>query len=756
MTNPLHEAALEYHRQPTHGKISVVPTKPMATQRDLSLAYSPGVAVACNAIAADPAQAHTLTARGNLVAVVTNGTAVLGLGNIGPLAGKPVMEGKACLFKKFANIDVFDIEVDERDPDKLVDIVASLEPTFGGINLEDIKAPECFSIERKLRSRMKVPVFHDDQHGTAIVAAAAVLNALRCVGKDIGTARLVSSGAGAAALACLDLLISLGLRRENILVVDSQGVLYFGRRERMDPSKEAFVRETPARTLADAVAGADIFLGLSTAGVLTAAMVQTMAPKPIILAMANPDPEIRPEQARAVRPDAIIGTGRSDYPNQVNNVLCFPFIFRGALDVGATMINDAMKLATVHAIADLTHAEIPDEVASAYGAEGMRFGPEYLLPKPFDPRLIERIAPAVAKAAMDSGVATRPIADLEAYRDELRRFVYQSGSAMEPVFHLAKKSVKRVIYAEGEEERVLRAAQVVVDEALARPVLVGRPDVIKVRIERYGLRLKPGIDCDCVNVDDDPRYRETWSEYYTLCKRKGVSRAQAQTEVRTRSTLIGAMLVRRGDADAMLCGTVGSFSDHLRYVRNVIGLRAGASTLAAMQMLMLPKRQLFICDTHVNPDPTAEQLTEMTMLAAEAVRPFGLQPSVALLSHSSFGSSDAPSACKVRQAMELIRARSPDFPVDGEMQGDAALSRDILENVLPDSTLVAEANVLIMPNVDAANITYNVLRVTAGGGITVGGILLGAKRPVHILTPAATVRRIVNMSAVAAVEAGAG
>ena len=756
MTNPLHEAALEYHRQPTHGKISVVPTKPMATQRDLSLAYSPGVAVACNAIAADPAQAHTLTARGNLVAVVTNGTAVLGLGNIGPLAGKPVMEGKACLFKKFANIDVFDIEVDERDPDKLVDIVASLEPTFGGINLEDIKAPECFSIERKLRSRMKVPVFHDDQHGTAIVAAAAVLNALRCVGKDIGTARLVSSGAGAAALACLDLLISLGLRRENILVVDSQGVLYFGRRERMDPSKEAFVRETPARTLADAVAGADIFLGLSTAGVLTAAMVQTMAPKPIILAMANPDPEIRPEQARAVRPDAIIGTGRSDYPNQVNNVLCFPFIFRGALDVGATMINDAMKLATVHAIADLTHAEIPDEVASAYGAEGMRFGAEYLLPKPFDPRLIERIAPAVAKAAMDSGVATRPIADLEAYRDELRRFVYQSGSAMEPVFHLAKKSVKRVIYAEGEEERVLRAAQVVVDETLARPVLVGRPDVIKVRIERYGLRLKPGIDCDCVNVDDDPRYRETWSEYYSLCKRKGVSRAQAQTEVRTRTTLIGAMLVRRGDADAMLCGTVGSFSDHLRYVRNVIGLRPGASTLAAMQMLMLPKRQLFICDTHVNPDPTAEQLAEMTMLAAEAVRRFGLQPSVALLSHSSFGSSDAPSACKVRQAMELIRARSPDFPVDGEMQGDAALSRDILENVLPDSTLVAEANVLIMPNVDAANITYNVLRVTAGGGITVGGILLGAKRPVHILTPAATVRRIVNMSAVAAVEAGAG
>jgi malate dehydrogenase (oxaloacetate-decarboxylating)(NADP+) len=755
MTSPLHDAALEYHRQPTHGKISVVPTKPMATQRDLSLAYSPGVAEACNAIVADPGQAYSLTARGNLVAVVTNGTAVLGLGSIGPLAGKPVMEGKACLFKKFANIDVFDIEVDERDPERLVDVVASLEPTFGGINLEDIKAPECFIVERKLRARMKIPVFHDDQHGTAIVTAAAVLNSLRCVGKDIDKAKLVSSGAGAAALACLDLLIGLGLRREHILVADSKGILYFGRKEGMDPSKEAFARETSARTLADAVAGADIFLGLSTAGVLTPAMVESMAPRPIILALANPDPEIRPEQAKAVRPDAIIGTGRSDYPNQVNNVLCFPFIFRGALDVGATMINDAMKLATVHAIADLTHAEIPDEVAAAYGVEGLRFGPEYLLPKPFDPRLIERIAPAVAKAAMDSGVATRPIADMDAYRDELRRFVYQSASAMEPVFHLAKKSVKRVIYAEGEEERVLRAAQIVVDEALARPILIGRPDVIRARIERYGLRLRLGADCDGVNVDGDPRYRETWTEYYNLCKRKGVSRAQAQTEIRTRTTLIGAMLVRRGDADAMLCGTVGAFSDHLKYVRNVIGLQPGATTLAAMQMLMLPNRQLFICDTHVNLDPTAEQLAEMTMLAAEAVRRFGLQPSVALLSHSSFGSSDAPSARKMREAVELIRARSPDFPIDGEMQGDAALSRTILEDVLPDSTLLAEANVLVMPSVDAANITYNVLRVTVGGGITVGGILLGAQRPVHILTPAATVRRIVNMSAVAAVEAGA-
>ncbi|MBV8211057.1 MAG: NADP-dependent malic enzyme [Burkholderiaceae bacterium] len=753
MTNPLREAALEYHRQPTRGKISVVPTKPMTTQRDLSLAYSPGVAEACNAIASDPAQAYNLTARGNLVAVVTNGTAVLGLGSIGPLAGKPVMEGKACLFKKFANIDVFDIEVNETDPDRLVEIVASLEPTFGGINLEDIKAPECFRIERKLRERMKVPVFHDDQHGTAIVTAAAVVNALRCVAKDIGGARLVCSGAGAAALACLELLITLGLRRENVLVTDSKGVLYSGRREGMDPSKQAFARETSARTLADAVAGADIFLGLSTAGVLTPAMVKTMAARPIILAMANPDPEILPEDAKAVRPDAVIGTGRSDYPNQVNNVLCFPFIFRGALDVGATTINREMQLATVHAIADLTHAEIPDEVASAYGVEGLRFGPDYLLPKPFDPRLIERIAPAVAKAAMDSGVATRPLADLDSYRAQLRRFMYHSGSAMEPVFHVAKKAIKRVIYAEGEEERVLRAAQIVVDEALARPILVGRRDVIRVRIDRYGLRLRPGVDCELVNVDDDPRFRDTWNEYYNLCKRQGVSRAQAQTETRTRTTLIGAMLVRGGDADAMLCGTVGAFAEHLKYVRRVIGLRPGANTLASMQMLMLPQRQLFICDTHVNADPTAEQIAEMTMLAAEAVRRFGIQPSVALLSHSSFGSSDAPSARKMREAVELVRARAPDFPVDGEMQGDAALSRSILENVLPDSTLLAEANVLVMPNVDAANITYNVLRVTAGGGITVGGILLGANRPVHILTPAATVRRIVNMSAVAAVEA---
>jgi len=752
MSENLREAALEYHRQPTPGKISVVPTKAMVTQRDLALAYSPGVAEACNEIVRDPGEAYTLTARGNLVAVVTNGTAVLGLGNIGPLAGKPVMEGKACLFKKFAGIDVFDIEIAERDPDRLVEVIAALEPTFGGINLEDIKAPECFYVERKLRERMKIPVFHDDQHGTAIVAAAAVLNGLRLVGKDIARAKLVCSGAGAAAIACLDLLASLGLRRENVLVADSKGVLYVGR-PGLDESKARYARETAARTLADAMPGADIFLGLSGPGVLTPEMVKTMAPQPIILAMANPMPEILPEVAKAVRPDAIIGTGRSDYPNQVNNVLCFPFIFRGALDVGATTINEAMKLATVRALADLTHAEIPDEVASAYGADGLRFGPEYLIPKPFDPRLIERIAPAVAKAAMETGVATRPIADLDAYRAKLRRFVYQSGSTMEPVFAAAKKSPRRLIYAEGEEERVLRAAQVVVDEGIARPILIGRPDVIRMRIERYGLRLRLDRDVEVVNVLDDPRYRDTWSEYYQLTKRKGVTRALAQAEVRTRTTLIGAMLVRRGDADAMLCGTVGGYADHLKYVRNVIGMRPGVKTFAAMQLLILPNRQVFICDTHVNGDPSAAQIAEMTMLAAEAVRRFGLVPTVALVSHSSFGSSEAPSAQKMREALELVLAREPDFAVDGEMQADAALSKSVLDSLMPDSSLPAEANLLVMPNVDAANITYNALRVTAGGGITIGAILLGAAQPVHILTPASTVRRIVNMSAVAVVDA---
>jgi len=754
MSDNLREAALEYHRQPTPGKITVVPTKAMVTQRDLALAYSPGVAEACLEIARDARQAHTLTARGNLVAVVTNGSAVLGLGNIGPLAGKPVMEGKACLFKKFAGIDVFDLELAETDPDRLVEIIAALEPTFGGINLEDIKAPECFTVERKLRERMKIPVFHDDQHGTAIVAAAAVINALRWVGKDIGRAKLVCSGAGAAAIACLDLLLSLGLSPECVLVADSKGVLHAGRAG-LDESKARYARATEARTLAEALPGADIFMGLSGPGLLTAEMLKPMAPQPIILAMANPTPEILPEVAKAARPDAIVGTGRSDYPNQVNNVLCFPFIFRGALDVGATTINEAMKLAAVRALADLTHAEIPDEVASAYGAEGLRFGPDYLIPKPFDPRLIERIAPAVAKAAMDSGVATRPIADFEAYRARLRRFVYQSGSTMEPVFAAAKKAPRRLIYAEGEEERVLRAVQVVVDEGLARPILIGRPDVIETRIDRYGLRLRLGRDAECVNVLDDPRYRDTWSEYYQLAKRKGVTRALAQTEVRTRTTLIGAMLVRAGDADAMLCGTVGSYPDHLRYVRTVIGLRAGVNTFAAMQLLILPNRHLFICDTHVNPDPSAAQIAEMTLLAAEAARRFGIAPCAALVSHSNFGSSDLPAAVKMREALEIVRARQPDFPVDGEMQADAALSQAVLAAILPDSTLTAEANLLVMPNVDAANITYNALRVTAGGGITIGAILLGAAKAVHILTPAATVRRIVNMSAVAVVDAAA-
>src|SRR5512137_937732 len=752
MSDNLRDAALEYHRAPTYGKISVVPTKAMVTQRDLSLAYSPGVAEACNEIVRDPREAHSLTSRGNLVAVVTNGTAVLGLGNIGPLAGKPVMEGKGCLFKKFAGIDVFDIELDEHDPDKLVDIIAALEPTFGGINLEDIKAPECFYIERKLRERMKIPVFHDDQHGTAIVAAAAILNGLRYVGKDIGAAKLVCSGAGAAAIACLDLLVSLGLKPANVLVADSKGVLHAGR-EGLDESKKRYARETPARTLADAMPGADIFMGLSSAGVLKPEMVKHMAAQPIILAMANPTPEIMPEEALAVRPDAIIGTGRSDYPNQVNNVLCFPFIFRGALDVGATTINEQMKLATVRAIAELTHAEIPDVVASAYGADGLRFGPEYLLPKPFDPRLIERIAPAVAEAAMESGVATRPITDMNAYRARLRRFVYQSGAAMEPVFDAARRSPKRLIYAEGEEERVLRAVQVVVDEGLAKPILIGRPEVIGTRIERYGLRLKPGVNVEIVNPHDDQRFKDTWTGYYGIAKRKGVTRALAQTEVRTRTTLIGAMLVTMGEADAMLCGTVGAYADHLKYGRNVIGPRAGVSTLAAMQLLILPERQLFICDTHVNLDPTAEQIAEMTMMAAEEVRRFGLEPAVALLSHSNFGSSDAASAQKMRDALEIIRAKAPDFAVDGEMQGDVALSHAVLAEIFPDSDLTREANLLVMPNMDAANITYNVVRTVSGHGIAIGAILLGAAKPVHILTPAATVRRIVNMSALAVVDA---
>jgi malate dehydrogenase (oxaloacetate-decarboxylating)(NADP+) len=750
----LREAALEYHRLPTPGKISVVPTKAMATQRDLALAYSPGVAEACMAIADDPRQADELTARSNLVAVVTNGTAVLGLGNIGPLAGKPVMEGKGCLFKKFAGIDVFDIELAENDPDALIETIARMEPTFGGINLEDIKAPECFYIEKKLRERMKIPVFHDDQHGTAIVAAAAILNGLQHVGKDIRDVKLVASGAGAAALACLDLIVSLGLRPENIVVTDAKGVVYIGRTEGMDDNKARYAVETNARTLAQVMPDADIFLGLSAGGVLKPEMVQGMARNPLIFAMANPTPEIMPEDALAVRPDAVIGTGRSDYPNQINNVLCFPFIFRGALDCGATTINEEMKLAAVRAIAALAHAEIPEVVAQAYGAAGLRFGGDYLIPKPFDPRLIEVVAPAVAQAAADSGVAQRPIADTEAYRQRLGRFVYQSGSAMQPVFAAAKVNPKSVIYAEGEDERVLRAAQVVVDEGIARPLLLGRPEVMARRIAEFGLRLKPGENCGFVNLLDPAVYGDAADAYYALRKRDGISRALARAEMRSRCTLLAATMLRMGAADAMLCGTFGRTSDHLQAVRDVVGLREGAATLAVMQMLMLPQHQLFICDTHVNRDPSAEQVADITLLAAEEVRRFGLTPRVALLSHSSFGSSDAPSARKMREAAEIVRARDPQLAVEGEMRGDAALSQGILDQEFPDSGFMGPANVLVMPNVDAANISYNLLRMAAGQGITVGGILLGAAQPAQVLTPSATVRRIVNMTALAVVDAG--
>jgi malate dehydrogenase (oxaloacetate-decarboxylating)(NADP+) len=753
MSDNLKEAALEYHRTPTPGKISVNPTKPMATQRDLALAYSPGVAEACLAIVEDPLQAAELTARSNLVAVVTNGTAVLGLGNIGPLAGKPVMEGKGCLFKKFAGIDVFDIELAESDPDALVETIARMEPTFGGINLEDIKAPECFYIEQKLRERMKIPVFHDDQHGTAIVAAAAVLNGLKLVGKRITEIKLVCSGAGAAALACLDLIVSLGLQRENIFVTDGKGVVYVGRKEGMDTNKARYAAKTDARTLADVVPGVDVFLGLSAAGVLKAEMVKQMARDPLIFAMANPTPEIMPEDALAVRPDAIIGTGRSDYPNQINNVLCFPFIFRGALDCGATTINEEMKLATVHALADLAHAEIPEAVASAYKGAGLRFGREYLIPKPFDPRLIEIVAPAVAKAAAESGVATRPIDDAEAYRQKLGRFVYHSGNAMQPVFAAARTSQKSVIFAEGEDERVLRAAQVVVDERLARPLLLGRPKEIESRITQFGLRLAPGASCEIVDPQDPRVYEDAASAFYRRKKRDGVSKAVALAEMRSDSTLLAAALLEAGAVDAMLCGVVGPTSKHIASVSEVVGTRPGVRTLAVMQMLMLDQHQLFICDTHVNQNPTAEQIADIALLAAEGVRRFGLEPRVALLSHSSFGSSASPEADKMRRARELVHSRDPNLAVEGEMRGDAALSQDVLDIEFPDSGFPGPANVLVMPGIDAANISYNLLRIAAGHGLTVGGILLGAARPAHILTPSSTVRRIVNMTALAVVDA---
>ena len=755
MDDQLRKAAIDYHRLPTPGKVAVVPTKGLLNQRDLALAYTPGVAVACEEIVANPGEARNLTARGNLVAVITNGTAVLGLGAIGPLASKPVMEGKAVLFKKFAGIDVFDIEIDERDPDKLVDIIASLEPTFGGINLEDIKAPECFVVEQKLRARMKIPVFHDDQHGTAIIVGAAVLNGLKVVGKDIAKVKLVVSGAGAAALACLKLLVDVGLPRSNILVTDIKGVVYRGRKEEMDPEKERFAVDTKARTLDEVIDGADIFLGLSAGGVLKPAMVARMAARPLILALANPEPEIRPELAKQARPDAVIATGRSDYPNQVNNVLCFPFIFRGALDVGATTISREMEVATVKAIAELAQAEQSDIVALAYGDQPRGFGPDYIIPRPFDPRLIAKIAPAVARAAMESGVATRPIADFDAYSDQLNRFVYQSGLIMKPVFEAAKSSPKRVVYTEGEDERVLRAAQAVIDEGMARPTLVGRPDVIATRLEKLGLRLQRDKDFDLVDPNSDPRFREYSQSYHQLAERKGVTPQIARLEMRRRNTLIGAMLMHKGAADALLCGVVGRYDSHLRFVDHVIGLRPGVKGYAAMNTLLLPRRTVFICDTYVNYDPSAEQIAEMTLLAAEEIRRFGITPKVALLSHSSFGTAHTPTAAKMRRALASIQDLAPDLEIEGEMQGDAALSQEIRNRVFPNARLKGEANLLVMPTLDAANIAFNLLKTAAGDNITVGPILLGVARPVSILTPSATVRRIVNMTALTVVNANA-
>ena len=753
MDETLRAAALEYHRLPKPGKIAVTPTKALNTQGDLSLAYSPGVAAACDEIVKDPANAYKYTSRGNLVAVITNGTAVLGLGNIGALAGKPVMEGKGVLFKKFAGIDVFDIEINEEDPDKLVDIIASMEPTFGGINLEDIKAPECFYVEKKLRERLSIPVFHDDQHGTAIIASAAVLNGLRVVNKNIGEIKLVCSGAGAAAIACLDLMCTIGLNPRNVHIIDSKGVVYVGRDKDLDVSKARYAQNTEARKLADVMPGADVFLGLSTAGVLKPEMVKMMASNPLIFAMANPIPEILPEVAKAARPDVIIGTGRSDYPNQINNVLCFPFILRGALDVGATSITDEMKAAAVKAIADLAHAEQSDLVSAAYAGEDLKFGPEYLIPKPFDPRLIVMIAPAVAQAAMDSGVATRPIANLDAYREQLNDFVYHSGQQMRPVFAAAQKKPARIVFCEGEDERVLRAVQTVVDEGLAKPIIIGRPDVVNKRIEKFGLRIRASEHFELVNPDSDSRYKELWQDYHNIMKRRGVSVEYAKREMRRRTTLIGAMLIKHGFADAMLCGTFGRHAQHLRFVDDVLGKRKGISSYYTINMLVLPDQTLFIGDTNVNYEPTAEQVAEMTLLAAEEVRRFGMSPKVALLSHSNFGNDNTPTAQKMRAALKLIEAAAPQLEVEGEMHGDAALSQSIRDLIFEGSRLHGEANLLIMPTLDAANISYSLLKDVAGDGLTVGPLLLGAARPVHIVTPTATVRRLVNLAALLSVEA---
>ena len=753
MSDALKVAALEYHESPRPGKISVVPTKGLTNQRDLALAYSPGVAYACKAIEADPTLAAKYTSRANLVGVVTNGSAVLGLGNIGPLAGKPVMEGKACLFKKFAGIDVFDIELAETDPDKLVDIIAALEPTLGGINLEDIKAPECFYIEKKLKEKLKIPVFHDDQHGTAIIVGAAIINGLKVVGKNLRDVRVVCSGAGAAAIACLNLLITLGIKKENIIVCDSKGVISTSRAGTLDENKAIYAIDTPFVTIDEAMRNADIFLGLSGPGTIKKEWIAEMADKPLVLALANPIPEIMPEEIKSVRPDAVIATGRSDYPNQVNNVLCFPFIFRGALDVGATKITEEMKLACVYAIAELAQAERSDVVASAYEGQELSFGPEYIIPTPFDPRLITLIAPAVAQAAMNSGVATLPIQDMAAYRDKISNLVYQTGFVMKPVFEAAKADLKRVIYAEGEDERVLQAVQAVSDEKLCIPILIGRPDVIKARIERAGLRIKAGDHFEVVNPENDERFKETWSDYYQIMRRKGVSPEDAKTAVRTSTTLIGAMLVRRGDADALICGSIGRYQDHLKHVNDVIGREENASIFAAMNLLPMQNRTLFISDTYVNHDPSAQEIAEITIMAADEVKRFGLTPKVALVSHSNFGTEVSPSATKMSDALDIIEKLDPSIEIDGEMHGDAALNEMIRNRIHPDSKLKGEANLLIMPTVEAANIAYNLLKMVSGDGITVGPILLGARRAVHIVTPTVTVRRIVNMTALASVDA---
>ncbi len=757
-------AALDYHEFPRPGKLAIAATKQLTNQRDLALAYSPGVAAPCEEIVKDPNNAFKYTARGNLVAVITNGTAVLGLGDIGPLASKPVMEGKAVLFKKFAGVDVFDIEIDEKDPAKLVDIIASLEPTFGAINLEDIKAPDCFYVERELRKRMKIPVFHDDQHGTAITVGAAILNALKVVGKAPGQVKLVTSGAGAAALACLNLLLKLGIARENVYVTDLAGVVYEGRTELMDEDKIGFSQKTTARTLSDIIEGADIFLGLSAGGVLKQDMVKKMAAKPIIFALANPNPEINPDDVKAVRDDAIIATGRTDYPNQVNNVLCFPYIFRGALDAGASTITVEMEIAAVHAIAELAQAEQSEVVAAAYVGEKLAFGPDYLIPKPFDPRLMMKIAPAVAQAAADSGVALRPIADMEAYRARLQNFVYASGTAMKPIFDVAKRaSKKRVAFAEGEDERVLRAVQILVDEGVARPTLIGRPLVIAKRIDKFGLRLKEELDYDVVNVEQDPRYHDFWQTYHRMTERQGTTVQSAKIEMRRRLTLIGAMLLRKGEVDGLICGTWGTTHLHLHYIDQVIGKHPGGAdrtqqnmpVYACMNGLLLPDRQIFLVDTHVNYDPTPEELCEITALAAEEMMRFGIKPKAALLSHSNFGSSNEPSALKMRRTLALLREQAPWLEVDGEMHGDLALDGKQREALMPHSGLLGDANLLVFPNIDAANISYNLLKTAAGGNIAIGPVLLGAAQPVHILTASATVRRIVNMTALTVADANA-